>query len=99
MIWVPQPIHLFLVGCLNPCLQGTNVRVGSPRPVGYVVTLFSGILHGLQLTTDSKKWGVTIQLNYGFRISGTFSRGLACGGGGGGRGGEARHIYGVKDRS
>ena len=32
VIWVNQPIHLFLVGCLNPCLQGTNVRVGLPQP-------------------------------------------------------------------
>ena len=30
-IWVNQPIHSFLVGCLNPCLQGTNVPVGSPQ--------------------------------------------------------------------
>ena len=27
-----NPVHLFLVGCLNPCLQGTNVRVVSPQP-------------------------------------------------------------------
>ena len=27
-----QPIHSFLVGCLNPCLQGTSVRVCSPQP-------------------------------------------------------------------
>ena len=32
-IWVNQPIHSFLVGCLNPCLQGTNVWVGSPHPI------------------------------------------------------------------
>ena len=31
-IWANQPIHSFLVGCLNPCLQGTSVWVGSPRP-------------------------------------------------------------------
>ena len=31
-IWVNQPIHSFLIGCRNPCLQGTNVRVGSPQP-------------------------------------------------------------------
>ena len=31
-IWANQPIHLFLVGCLNPCLQGTNVQVGSTQP-------------------------------------------------------------------
>ena len=24
-IWANQPIHSFLVGCLNTCLQGTNV--------------------------------------------------------------------------
>jgi hypothetical protein len=29
-IWANQPMHLLLVGCLNPCLQGTSVRVGSP---------------------------------------------------------------------
>jgi hypothetical protein len=29
-IWVNQSIHQFLVGCLNPCLQGTSVRVGLP---------------------------------------------------------------------
>ena len=22
----------FLVGCLNPCLQGTSVRIGPPQP-------------------------------------------------------------------
>ena len=27
MIWTTQPIHLFFVGYLNPCLQGINVRV------------------------------------------------------------------------
>jgi hypothetical protein len=27
-IWANQPIHLFLLGCLNPCLQGTNVQWG-----------------------------------------------------------------------
>ena len=27
-----QLIHSFLVGCLNPCLQRTNVWVGSPQP-------------------------------------------------------------------
>ena len=26
-IWVNQPIHSFLVGCLNPCLQGTSVQI------------------------------------------------------------------------
>ena len=30
--WVDQPIHSLLVGCLNPCLQGTNGRVVSPQP-------------------------------------------------------------------
>ena len=30
LIWTNQPIHLFLVGCLNPCLQETNVQVVSP---------------------------------------------------------------------
>ena len=30
-IWANQPIHSFLVGCLKPCLQGTNVHVGSPN--------------------------------------------------------------------
>ena len=28
-IWANQLIHSFLVGCLNPCLQGTSVRVVS----------------------------------------------------------------------
>ena len=27
-----QPIPSFLVRCLNPCLQGTSVRVRSPQP-------------------------------------------------------------------
>jgi hypothetical protein len=31
-IWANQPIHSFLVGCLNPCLQGTSVWVGLPQP-------------------------------------------------------------------
>jgi len=31
-IWANGPIHSFLVECLNPCLQRTNVRVGSPQP-------------------------------------------------------------------
>ena len=30
-IWANQPIHLFVGGCLNPCLQGTSVQVGSPQ--------------------------------------------------------------------
>jgi hypothetical protein len=30
-IWAYQLIHSFLVGRLNPCLQGTNVRVGMPQ--------------------------------------------------------------------
>ena len=30
LIWTNQPIHLFLVGCLNPCIQETNVQVVSP---------------------------------------------------------------------
>ena len=29
-LWANQPIHSFLVGCLNLCLQGTNVCVGLP---------------------------------------------------------------------
>lgn len=29
-IWANQPIHLFLVGCLNPFLQGTSEHVVSP---------------------------------------------------------------------
>ena len=28
-IWANQPIHSFLVGCLNPCFQGISVQVGS----------------------------------------------------------------------
>ena len=31
-IWANQFIHSFLVECLNPCLQGISVRVGSPQP-------------------------------------------------------------------
>ena len=31
MIWANQPIYSFFVGCLNPSLQETNVRVGSPQ--------------------------------------------------------------------
>ena len=30
-IWVNQPIHSFFVGCLNPCLQETNVKSVRPR--------------------------------------------------------------------
>jgi hypothetical protein len=30
--WVNQPVNLFLVGCLNLCLQGTSIWVGSPQP-------------------------------------------------------------------
>ena len=29
---VNQPIHSFLVWCLNPCLQGTSVQVVLPQP-------------------------------------------------------------------
>ena len=36
-IWANQPIHLSLVGCLNPCLQESSVRVGSPQPSGRCV--------------------------------------------------------------
>ena len=32
-IWVNQPIHLFLVGCLKCGLQRTSVRVVSPQPM------------------------------------------------------------------
>ena len=32
LIWADQPVHSFLVGCLNPCLQGTNVWVVLPQP-------------------------------------------------------------------
>ena len=32
-IWTNQLIHSFLVECLNPCLQRTSVRVGSPQLV------------------------------------------------------------------
>ena len=31
-IWANQPIHSFLIGCLNPCLQETSVRVVLPQP-------------------------------------------------------------------
>ena len=37
MIWANQPIHSFLVGCLNPCLQVTIVVVGLPQPISYMV--------------------------------------------------------------
>jgi hypothetical protein len=30
-IWANQPIYSFLVGCLNLCLQETNVQVVSPQ--------------------------------------------------------------------
>ena len=40
MIWTNQPIHLFSVGCLHPCPQGTNGRVGSP-PLQYIRPLAS----------------------------------------------------------
>ena len=32
-IWANQPIHSVLVGCLSPCLQGTNVQVVSSQPL------------------------------------------------------------------
>jgi hypothetical protein len=31
-IWANQPKHSFLVGCLYPYLQGTNIHVVSPQP-------------------------------------------------------------------
>ena len=31
-IWTNQPTHSFLVGCLNPCVRGTSVRVVLPQP-------------------------------------------------------------------
>jgi hypothetical protein len=31
-IWANQPIHSFLVGYLNPCLQGATVHASSPQP-------------------------------------------------------------------
>ena len=31
--WANQPIHLFFVRCLNPCLQETSVWVGSAQPL------------------------------------------------------------------
>jgi len=40
-----QPIHSFLVGCQNPCLQGTNAQVGSPQP--YVTNLAASSPHSL----------------------------------------------------
>ena len=39
MIWANQPINLFLVGCPNPCLQETNVRLGSPQPYAVLFEL------------------------------------------------------------
>ena len=39
-IWANQRIHSFLVGCLNPCLQGTNVRVGSPQPLMSLLLIY-----------------------------------------------------------
>ena len=44
LIWTNQPIHSFLVGCLNPCLQGTSVRVGAPQSFlsSFVLVFFYG---------------------------------------------------------
>ena len=37
MIWANQPIHSFLVDCLNPYLQETSVQVVSPQtPISLV---------------------------------------------------------------
>ena len=36
-IWANQPKHSFLVGCLYPCLQGTNIRVVSPQPINILL--------------------------------------------------------------
>lgn len=41
-IWVNQHLNSFLVGCLNPTYQGTDVHVGSPQPT-------HGPLHEVQL--------------------------------------------------
>ena len=32
-IWANQPIHLFLVGCMIPCLQETSVQAGLQQPL------------------------------------------------------------------
>jgi hypothetical protein len=37
-IWANQPIHLFLVGRLNPCMQGTGVWVGLHQVVSIVAS-------------------------------------------------------------
>ena len=37
MVWANQPTHSVLVGCLNPYLQGTRVRVVSPQPCSDII--------------------------------------------------------------
>ena len=39
--WTNRPIHLFLVGHLNPWLQETNVRVSSPQPLHWMLWTYS----------------------------------------------------------
>jgi hypothetical protein len=46
-IWVNQPIHSFLVGCLDPCLEGTSVRVGSPQPTHWLAPTHSLAWHSV----------------------------------------------------
>jgi hypothetical protein len=53
-VWVNQPIHSFFVGCLYPCLQGTDVLAGSPQPATrWAVVTYDGWL-GVIIVTTSK---------------------------------------------
>ena len=53
-VWANQPIYSFFVGYLNPCLQGTNVWVGSPHPATeWAVVTYDGWL-GVIIVTTSK---------------------------------------------
>ena len=45
LIWTNQTIHMFLVRCLNPCLQGTSVQVVSAQPSWLVSPCFHAKLH------------------------------------------------------
>ena len=61
-IWANQPTPSFLVGCLNPCLQRTSVRVGSLRPGGGGAPQWSGStgcqlqMHRLSLRNNRLKF-------------------------------------------
>ena len=59
LIWVNQPIYSFLVGCLNSCLQGTNVRVISPQPwVGRCLAFSSSMTSTNYGSENSTSWAV-----------------------------------------